>query len=73
MVIFHFSDLPLQKNKKNVNMTIKKQKAFFDIFIVKMIIKVCRHIFKWQVGMNNKKYISKIIPWCQLRYGTLSG
>ena len=54
-------------------MTIKEQKAFLDIFIVKIIIKVCRHIFKWQVGMNNKKYITKIIPWCQLRYGTLSG
>ena len=62
-----------RKIKKYINMTIKEQKAFFDIFIVKNIIKVCRHIFKWQVGMNNKKYISKIIPWCQLRYGTLSG
>ena len=71
MVIFHLQ-FPITEKQKNMCMTIKKQKAI-DIFFVKMIIKVCRHIFKLQVGMNNKKYISKIIPWCQLTYGTLSG
>ena len=46
MVIFHFSDFPLQKNTKIRKYDHKRAKSFFDIFIVKMIIKVCRHIFK---------------------------
>ena len=41
-----FQRFPITEKQKIVNMTIKEQKAFFDIFIVKMIIKVCRHIFK---------------------------